>query len=108
MICPKCKDQKLTTATVRGIEVDRCKTCDGVWFDKEELTAVLELDQTVRGGLQSHKEDAALDQTRGQCPRDSSDLFRMYSAQENSVVLDVCPTCSGIWLDAGELARLGD
>ena len=106
MICPKCKEQTLTAASVKGIEVDRCKSSDGIWFDPRELTAVLDLEETVRRGLQSKNEDKWRDQMRGRCPRDQSNLFRMYSAHAESVVLDTCPTCGGIWLDAGELSKL--
>ena len=106
MNCPKCEGQALTPASVKGIEVDRCRNCDGIWFDSEELTAVLNLDTKSRRGLQSHHEDTLRDQIRGRCPRDQSKLFRMYSAHAESVVLDTCPTCGGIWLDAGELSKL--
>ena len=108
MICPKCKDQPLTAASVIGIEVDRCTNCDGIWFDNKELMAVLDLAPPERRKLQSRKEDSLRDQTRGQCPRDQSRLLRIYSAHAESIVLDTCPACDGIWLDAGELSKLGN
>ena len=36
-----------------------------------------------------------------QCPRDGSDLVS--ENYEGAVLVDRCPTCHGVWLDAGEL-----
>lgn len=38
------------------------------------------------------------------CPKDGSDLQEQELA---SVKVDVCPTCKGMWLDAGELEIVG-
>jgi len=44
MHCPKC-GMELTTVDYRGIEVDKCSGCEGVWLDAGELESVSELDQ---------------------------------------------------------------
>lgn len=36
MTCPKCGG-KLEEIIFRGIEIDRCTSCDGVWLDEGEL-----------------------------------------------------------------------
>lgn len=36
MKCPKCGGQ-LEAIMFRGIEIDRCTSCDGVWLDEGEL-----------------------------------------------------------------------
>ena len=36
MRCPKCGGE-LETVFFRGIEIDRCTSCDGVWLDEGEL-----------------------------------------------------------------------
>ncbi len=43
---------------------------------------------------------------RGQCPRDATELLRVYSSFSKSVVVDSCPQCHGIWLDGGEFEEL--
>ena len=35
MKCPKC-GHDLTVEQYRGLEIDRCTNCDGVWFDAGE------------------------------------------------------------------------
>jgi hypothetical protein len=36
MKCPKCGSD-LSEVTFRGIKIDRCLNCDGVWLDEGEL-----------------------------------------------------------------------
>jgi len=36
MRCPKCGDE-LYHIEVEGIVLDKCKKCEGLWFDKGEL-----------------------------------------------------------------------
>ena len=39
MHCPKCGSD-LREITFRGVKVDRCFSCEGVWLDKGELEAL--------------------------------------------------------------------
>ncbi|MCM2372139.1 TFIIB-type zinc ribbon-containing protein [Aporhodopirellula aestuarii] len=39
-----------------------------------------------------------------QCPRDGSTLVS--TKYEGEIVVDQCPSCGGVWLDAGELQAL--
>ena len=41
---------------------------------------------------------------RMKCPRDGADL---QERQYHHAVVDVCPTCNGMWLDAGEVEIIG-
>jgi Zn-finger nucleic acid-binding protein len=36
----------LTEIAYRGIKVDRCSGCEGLWFDAEELGVVLKTEKT--------------------------------------------------------------
>lgn len=44
MNCPKC-GMKLVEVDYKGIEVDKCSGCEGIWLDPGELEAVSKLDQ---------------------------------------------------------------
>ncbi len=46
MHCPKC-GMKLIEIDYKGIEVDKCSSCDGVWLDAGELQAVSKLEKSV-------------------------------------------------------------
>lgn len=106
MQCPKCEDQELAAATVRGIEVDRCPRCGGIWFDARELGMLMAMHAGDLKPLARGKEDDSLDARAGLCPRDQSRMIRVRSARKRSVVLETCPTCRGLWLDGGELGEL--
>jgi hypothetical protein len=45
MKCPKC-GMELIEIDFRGIKVDKCSECEGVWLDAGELEAVANLEKT--------------------------------------------------------------
>ncbi len=106
MNCPKCQAATLAELKIEGVTVDRCAECGGTWFDAQELSQLLAEDARQVAELRRGGNDARLDDKRGRCPRDSAELLRIYSAIDRSVTLDACADCHGIWLDAGEFAKL--
>ena len=62
LICPKCRGT-LESYIFMEILLDRCRSCGGLWFDKDELEGILK--KFTRGPLSSlierflfHREDA--------------------------------------------------
>jgi|SaaInlV_125m_DNA_1040241.scaffolds.fasta_scaffold90125_1 Zn-finger nucleic acid-binding protein len=106
MKCPKCKQIELKSYVINEIEVDQCPTCRGIWFDEQELPALLTHSSKDFKSLAQGKERSDLDKISGQCPVDDSDLMRVFSQPDRNVVIDRCPKCLGVWLDGGELKRL--
>jgi hypothetical protein len=45
MRCPKC-GMKLVEVDYKGIKIDECSECEGLWLDSGELTAVSKLNKT--------------------------------------------------------------
>jgi len=45
MRCPKC-DMELIEIDYKGIKVDKCSECEGIWLDAGELEAVSRLEKT--------------------------------------------------------------
>src|SRR5688500_6007226 len=43
--CPQCKDPDLVMSERKGIEVDYCPQCRGVWLDRGELDKIIEAAQ---------------------------------------------------------------
>ncbi|MEZ6060680.1 MAG: zf-TFIIB domain-containing protein [Planctomycetaceae bacterium] len=105
MKCPKCETGVLKPVRVNSVEVDQCSACRGVWFDEPELSVLLGCEKRELKVL-SGRQNERLDHKHGDCPRDSTRLTRMCSSLNPDVVVDVCPTCHGIWLDGGELQKL--
>lgn len=42
MKCPNCKEPNLVISERKGIEIDYCPECRGVWLDRGELDKILE------------------------------------------------------------------
>ncbi len=52
MRCPKC-GMELSEVDYKGIRIDKCFHCEGIWLDGGELDAVLKLEQTAMTKLLS-------------------------------------------------------
>ena len=50
MKCPKC-GMELLSLDYKGITVDRCSGCEGIYLDKGELESILKLDKSFLGRL---------------------------------------------------------
>ncbi len=48
--CPKC-GSPLVAITYRGVELDKCSRCQGLWFDCGELDQVIAEEKGFLGGL---------------------------------------------------------
>ena len=62
-----------------------------------------ELLKQMRAKLDAERAKAPSGQ-RMKCPRDGTEL---QERQYHHAVVDVCPTCNGMWLDAGEAEIIG-
>jgi hypothetical protein len=107
--CPACS-RALEELEAGGIRVDVCRQgCLGIWFDRFELDRV---DEAHEGSgealldLQASLEREPDKSARHKCPRDGAVLRRHWFSAQREVEVDTCPQCSGVWLDAGELARI--
>lgn len=104
MDCPRCKVE-LKTEDYRGIDVDRCPQCQGMWLDYGELDQledeVLDRDD-IKGTLVygSFKGDLP-------CPKCGRPMSA-FSYRANNLQLDLCEQGHGTWLDAGEEKRVLD
>lgn len=103
-ICPRCHSH-LTTEVLRGIEVDRCPNCKGVFFDTGELanfSRMIEIMNRIEFD-EAEVIAAQRDMPRPVCPKDAT---KMDTHAVGQISIDRCPSCKGYWLDGGELAGL--
>ena len=47
MKCPVCKDVTLLMSEKKGIEIDYCPECRGIWLDRGELEKLIEKEKEV-------------------------------------------------------------
>jgi Zn-finger nucleic acid-binding protein len=111
-LCPRC-DRNMTEFTPEQSpsRLDACLTCKGIWFAGGELSTFLQFGlgeiQSVRqriGDGLGHFVDRDVNETRMlSCPDCNFCMERDTLGTDSLVMIDVCPTCRGVWLDAGEL-----
>lgn len=106
MKCPKCQGE-MEPVIYAKVEVDRCRRCQGIWFDGSELDDLLE----ARGSESIDTGDPATGkrmnlQDRIKCPRGHGPLLRMVDPEQTHIWYERCTVCSGTYLDAGEFKDL--
>ena len=102
MNCPRCNIE-LKVEDYRGIEVDRCPTCQGMWLDYEELDQLedIALDQDeIKGTLVYSPLKGKL-----ACPK-CGEAMQRFDYRGYSLEIDLCEEGHGTWLDAGEDKRI--
>ncbi len=106
MRCPKCRAD-MEQVVYDGTEVDRCTICSGIWFDAGELEIMKGQAAAVAidvGDAKLGKQRNASD--RYQCPRCGGAMMRVSDARQSHIWYETCGSCSGSYLDAGELRDL--
>lgn len=102
MECPACS-QPQVIVEADGVELDLCLAGHGVWFDAQEIGALLgedavELERELRGLS-----------TRGhgrRCPRCRKPMDLIGAPGGSGVLLDRCSRGHGLWFDDGELEQV--
>lgn len=106
MICPKCHSS-MEAVVYERVEVDRCKTCQGIWFDAgesdwlshEDAAAAIDTGDPSTG-MQTNKID------RYRCPRCDGGMLRRVDPRHSHIQYEECTSCRGSFFDAGEFAQL--
>ena len=108
MRCPKCRAD-MEQVDYDGTEVDRCRICNGIWFDAGEID-VLRDEQAAAaidiGDARIGKQSNAMDSY--QCPRCSAAMVKVVDPKQTHIWYETCSSCHGSYLDAGELRDLAD
>jgi Zn-finger nucleic acid-binding protein len=110
MECPACH-RTLRSKSAGGVTADVCSNgCGGVWFDQGEFRKFDEPNEVAGEAFLNipRDPDVRVDTSRRyrctKCP--DSVLMRHFSSARQTVVVDECPTCAGMWLDFGELGQI--
>ena len=98
----------LSTDSETQLEIDSCPQCAGLWFDAQELQQFYSSPQLKNMFMPSrtYKPEShtfEITTKARKCPRCPVALLR---TQVGDIYVDICPKCSGVWLDDGELDRL--
>jgi len=91
----------------KGVEVDRCKNCEGIWFDAGESDWLRDKDAAVAidtGDPLKGRQTNEIDRYR--CPRCDGGMMRRVDLQRAHIRYEECTSCRGSFFDAGEFADL--
>lgn len=101
--CPSCSQALIEVLTARGVVLDRCSSCQGLWFDRGEILHFSSdpdrLDELLGRGLIDARP------SERSCPRCETHL-EVGGFLDPSLEIDKCASCGGLWLDHGEIDLL--
>ncbi len=110
MDCPRCHEA-LKPRPLQGVEVDACATCEGLWFEDDELRQAKDHAEPDANWLDfdiwKHPERFLISAAALQCPSCDKGMVAL-DYDETGVQIDACPACRGVWLDGGEFEALVD
>lgn len=98
MDCPRCTTE-LKIEKHKGIEIDRCPKCDGLWLDHPELD---QLEDTafakdeLKGMMEYNLRPSDI-----KCPVCSNQMTT-FNYRAYNLPIDTCEEEHGYWLDKGE------
>jgi len=106
-VCPRCTFL-LDVVTHGELTLDHCRRCGGTFLDPGEESVAIGFPAAPQVWEQSsvtHK----MKSSKLRCPEDQAPLITYAVAFEDErVEVDLCPECSGLWLDAQEGMKLRD
>ncbi len=106
--CPKC-DVDMKVRQVGPVEIDECRTCRGIWFDKDELRQVKDATDSDLNWMDfeiwKHEDQFQAKDSALTCPTCRTATVSLEYGK-TKVEIDYCPSCRGTWLDRGELRRM--
>lgn len=106
--CPKC-EKDLKEVPFQGVKADKCSSCKGYWFEKDELRkAKDEKEESLNWmdvDLWKNEESFKISKDKKMCPDCGLPLYEVNYGDSN-IKIDVCSICEGVWLDEGEFKKI--
>ena len=97
----------MENVSIHELEVDRCNSCNGIWFDEYELADF----KRIEGSESVDIGDSSVGKEQNKndlinCPKCSTRMIRMVDAKQSHIWFEHCGSCFGYFFDAGELRDL--
>lgn len=106
MICPKCRGE-FEQISFNEIVVSRCRECFGLWFDTLAKDELVKMQGAESIDIGSGKANRAMNQLRRiDCPSCQQQMIEMVDKDQFHIEYEACPTCFGLFFDAGEFSDL--
>jgi Zn-finger nucleic acid-binding protein len=93
----------MATVAFQDVEVDRCETCKGIFFDAGEQNKLkgakgattVDVGDVAEGRKWNKIEDI-------DCPKCKTKMIKMVDVDQHHIWYESCPVCKGAFFDAGE------
>lgn len=110
MKCPRCNTQ-LEEVELEDIKVDFCNSCEGLFYEKNELQSVIQNtiednDGALNNYLQVIEKEEELLDSEICCPEDGKSMKTLEYPEGSGIILDLCTECQGIWADNKETEKI--
>ena len=105
MLCPVCSLPMIVVER-RGIEVDYCLQCHGMWFDSGEIDLLAQALSLPRPDIELHPVQS--EEKSRRCPRCDTRMDKVHLGEFHAAIIDSCPHGHGFWFDRGELSAIFD
>lgn len=115
MKCPRC-ETVLKAVEYDEVQIQVCPDCKGEWLEAGELEKIAEHHEEVFTTEEIAKLDGVnkeiftateTDHDELQCPEcDGVEMKHFNYGETSGLLLDKCPKCGGIWMDAGQMEKV--
>ncbi|MHB8877873.1 MAG: zf-TFIIB domain-containing protein [Myxococcaceae bacterium] len=110
MNCPRCQEPLVRHKHDAGgqeLDVQKCASCTGHWFEQKDLKAIEDTVEVVLFAWLKLPGQETQARTLF-CPRCDPQkvMDKVINEHDTRVVMDVCGNCHGVWLHHGELEAL--
>ena len=104
--CPEC-DARMQLFSCANVVIDKCPSCQGIWFDTRELGVFRDtLQAHDLGDLKVRSPESDSTPSLLACPRDGTVLTAFTYSYNSKVRLQRCDRCHGIWAPFTEILHL--
>ncbi len=106
--CPDCRE-KLKEIPFNGVEADKCHSCKGHWFEKDELRMVKDRAEEKINWMDielwENEDKFKISKKNRKCPSCNIPLYEV-DYGNSDIKVDFCEECEGVWLDKGEFKKI--
>lgn len=108
LLCSRCKDRELQAHHLEGWKVYVCTECGGLWIGADAFREAIRKPPPAAATSSeiSASQAAVWGESALSCPRCKRKMKKGVYSYSSGVIIDRCESCSGIWLDRGELAKI--
>ena len=100
--CPKCEGT-LEAVVYSTIPVDRCTSCQGIWFDSMEAQQFKDIKGSEIIDTGDPKTGSNFNEIRDiNCPKCHTKMTKMVDRKNTNIRYKKCQLCYSIWFDAGD------